>query len=360
MIVLKIWKLCIVCIGAMLILGGCGTKSELKNELDSVTIDIDLPEPDIRSARRLEDVDDAVYEQQLAACELYIESYEMTKTSDYAEKYKDDVKKERVAYYCNERRKELQLDIATSLEDNIYSMVKSVEDCDNISAYIKRVNYDTVNFYDYYSEYINSNDETDALCKILKTFYEKTNVLAFRFMAEHEEEFIKAALERIEANARQNDSLNMYIAENNELTKALNEVYGGVPEDYAVPIREANIKLARKLLESDNELTEDDIDILMQQLGEPTPEPSESPTPEPTDTPSPTDTPRPTQTPRPTSTPRPTQAPIQRPQPTQRPEPEEERPVVTASPATEPPTDPPAATSAPEPTGQNSYYFELD
>ena len=340
---MKRWRLYLVCAAAALVLCGCGTNSELKAELDSVKLDIELPSPRNSNARQLADVDDDIYEQQLAACELYIEAYELTDTVDYAEKYKDAVKKERVGFYCNERRKELQLDIATSLQDNVFSMVKNVEDCDNISAYIKRVNYDVVNFYDYYSEYMNSNDETDALCLILKTFHEKNNVLAFRFMDENKEDFIKAALERIEYNARQTESLNMYISENNEIIKALNEVYGGVPEDYAVPIREANIKLARKLLEQDSDLTEENIDLLMQQLGEPTPAPTASPTPKPTPTATAEPTPRPTAAPRPT--PRPTPAPTAAPQPTRAPQ-------VRVPVEPDPPT--------PEPEGQDSYYFELD
>ena len=129
---------------------GCGSNSDIKAELDSVELELDLPEPSGRSARRLDEVDDDVYEQQIAACELYIEAYELTNTVDFTEKYKDDVKKDRVAYYCNERRKELQLDIATKLQDNIYSMVRAVEDCENISAYITRVNYDVLNLLLFY------------------------------------------------------------------------------------------------------------------------------------------------------------------------------------------------------------------
>lgn len=345
MIALKTWKVCLVCVGMLFLLGGCGSNTAIKDELAAVSIDIDLPAPSSKNIKKLSQADDAVYEQQLAACELYIEAYELTDTSDYVEKYKDDVKKEKVAFYCNERRKELQLEISTALQDNIYSMVKNVEDCENISAYITRVDYDAVNFYDYYAEYLNSSDKTDALCTILKVFYEKTNILAFRFMAEHEEDFVKAALVRIEENARQNDNLNMYIAENNELTKALNEMYGGVPEDYAVPISEANRRLARKLLESDSELSTDAIDSLMYQLGEPTPAPTESPTPRPTPTPEPTPSP----TPRPTRTPSPTQSPTQRPA----------TPAPTQPPAAAQPTSPPQ-TGGTADEGPSSYYFTIE
>lgn len=334
--ILKKVKLLIVCAFLMIFAAGCGDKTELKAELENIKLTTELPAVRVTDCSRLEEADDEVYRQQLAACEMYIESYEITKTSDFVEKYKDDVKEDRVAYYCNDRRKELQLEISTALYDNIFSIVKSVEDCDNISAYIKRVNYDVVNFYDYYADYLNSNDKTEALCTILTKFYERTNVLAFRFMEDNREEIIDAALTKIEKNARANDSLNMYIAMNNEIVRALNNVFGGVPEDYAIPISEANIKLARKLLESDNDLTEEDIDTLMRQLGEPTEEPEETPTPEPT----PEVTEKPEATAVPTPTARPTSAPVRTAAPVRQPDPTPAPPRPTPAPVYEPePTD---------------------
>lgn len=341
----------LVCVILILFAAGCGNKSVLKSELDEKQLTIELPPVRQENCDRLEDADDAVYEQQLAACEMYIEAYEITKTSDYVEKYKDEIDEDRVAYYCNNRRKELQLEISTDLYDNIFAMVKSVEDCDNITAYIKRVNYDVVNFYDYYSEYLNSNDSEEILCKILTKFYERTNVLAFRFMEEHYDDIINAALEKIEENARANEDLNMYIAMNNDIIRALNTVYGGVPEDYSIPIAEANMKLARKLLESDNELTEKDIDTLMQQLGEPTPTPE--PTPIPTPTPTPTPEPTPVPTPAPTPAPARTQAPVKTQPPV----------VPTVPPQPEQPESnyveiEPEPTESYDESGQN-YIFEL-
>ncbi len=335
----------------MLLLGsGCSDKSSLKSELENVKLTMELPPVTNEGSTRLADIDDDVYQQQLAACEMYYEAYDITRTSDYAEKYKDEVKEKRVGYYCNKRRKELQLDIATQLNDNVYVMVKSVEDCGNISAYLKRVNSDAETFYDYYADYRYSDDEEDALCDILITFYEKSNVLAFCFMAEHQEDIVDAAVNAIVSNSRATDSLNMYIAKNNELIKALNTVYGGVSTEYSEVITTANVALARKLLESDNDLSEADIDTLMRQLGEPTPtpeateEPTEAPTEEPTEKP----TEKPAETPEPTATVRPTQKPV----------------VVTTPPATQAPAPTAKATAVPEinqPTETPQiYYFDID
>lgn len=339
-------KILLIAAALLGLLSGCGDKSVLKSELELVNIKSELPEVGTEDCDRLDEADEYVYEQQLAACDMYIEAYERTKSSDYAEKYKDDLDKDLVSYLCNNRRKELYEDIEKQLHDNIFLMVKTVEDCDNIPAYIERVNADVVNFYDYYNEYMNSDDQNEALCKILKTFYERTNILAFTFMSEHKEEFIDAALEKIEENAWANDDLNMRIAMNNEYIKALNIVYDGVPSEYALQIEEANMKLARKLLESDAELSKEDVDKIMHQLGEPTPTPKGTPTPHPTPETSPTSLPVPRPTPKPT------------PVPTPKPTP---KPVPTKTPETPKPV---VQTPEPEPTeetsGSNSYTFSID
>ena len=355
-------KLCILFVLLLLLVSGCSQKSSLKAELETINISGELPPVRITGAKYLDEIDDYVYEQQLAACEMYIEAYELTKTTDFTEKYKGDVKADRVGYYCNERRKELQLDIATHLHDNIYVMVRSVEDCDNIAAYLKRVNYDAVNFYDYYNEFLNSGNEEEALREILVTFYEKSNILAFRFMEEYKEDIINAVLDKIESNLYEDESLNMYIAMNNEMIKAINSVYGGVPTEYSQQITNANISLARRMLEEDNDLSEETIDSLMYQLGEPTPEP------EPTEEPTPEAEPESEREQKdenvpklePTPTPQPTPAPVKTPAPVRK----TPQPAPTRTPAAPAATQkvvpaPAPVQPAPETTPQ-VYVFETD
>ncbi len=299
-------KLSVICAVFLLLISGCGRKSELTAELEGIELTNSLPSVKITDCKRLEDADDAVYEQQIAACEMYYEAYDLTRSSDFFDEYEDSLGKDKIAYYCNSRRKDLQLDIATKLSDNIYMMVKSVKDCDNIEAYLNRVNYDAVNFYDYYADYMLTDGDDDAACAILTTFYERSNILAFRFMEENKYKFIKSAVAKITSNSRETESLNKYILMNNELIKALNIVYGGIPSEYAEPVTEANVTLVRKLLEEDNDLSEEDIDTLMYQLGEPTP------TPEPTETPEPTKEPEITEEPAPVTTVPTTPAPVTR------------------------------------------------
>lgn len=276
-------KLCAVLGVMLLLISGCGnSKGALKGALRDISLTKELPAVRIADCHHLREMDEAVYEQQIAACEMYSEAYNLTKTSDFKEKYKD-VDKKNVAQYCQSRRQELQLDIATQLNDNIYEMIKTVEDCSNISAYLKRVNYDAVNFYDYYTAYINApSADGTAACRMLMAFYERSNILAFRFMDENKDDIIGKAVDQIITNSHQTEDLNKYISLNNELVRALNTVYGGVPAEYADSITKANIRLVRNLLEEDNDLSSEDIEKLMRQLGEPTPAPTETPTPVPT------------------------------------------------------------------------------
>lgn len=309
-------KTCLVCLISIFCLAGCGEKSDLKNELNAVRPTYTLPKVTVSNCRYLDQADETVYEQQVAACDLYYEAYYLTRSADYIEKYEDTVKSERIFQYCNERRKELNSEIEDQLRENIREAVRTVEDCDNIDAYIDRVISDTVDFYDYYAQYVYAEDRderVDSACKILKGFHERSNILAFSFMKENKQDFIDLSMERIVENSNAVDTFSMYITENNEIVKALNAVYGGIRSDRSEVINSATIKLVRKMLEDDNELDEDSINTLMQQLGEPTPTPELTPTPEPSlePTPEPTismEAPVPQQ---PTQTPTKTQAPQQ-------------------------------------------------
>ena len=239
------------------------------------------------------------------------------------------VDSELIAYYCNNRRSELVDEISEDLRENIREIVETVQDCETIDAYIDRVVYDTLNFYDYYADYVYAeNDEefVDSACNILKVFYERTNILAFSFMKENKDDFVSSATYRIVNNSNAHDTYSMYITENNDIIEALNVVYNGVDANTAEIIHDATIKLIRKMLEDDNELDTKSINALMEQLGEPTP------TPEPTPEPTPSELPQQTQTPTPEPTPvPPTQAPVRTEPPVQH----TQKPVSTPVPTEE-------------------------
>lgn len=301
-------KLAAVCGFLVLILAGCGEKSDLKAELDAIEFEAELPAVNITDCRYLSQADEEVYKQQIAACELYNEVYRLTDGNVFKEKY-EDVKEKRLFHECYNKRKEMNLDIATALNDNVRAMVYSVEDCENISAYLKRVIDDTEDFYDYYDAYMNAEGDIGPACNILKAFYERSNILAFRFMNENRDDMISSAVQRIVENSYSTDDLHKYISENNDLIKALNTVFGGVSGEYSDLITTSEIRLVRRMLEESNNLAADDIDSLMYQLGEPSPEPTHTATPEPTEKPTHTPEPEDDRTPAPQRTPAPTPAP---------------------------------------------------
>lgn len=336
-------KFLTVCAIMLLLLTSCGDKSDLKSRLDGVQITTELPPVSDILCSKLADADDEVYEQQLAACEMYIEAYDLTRSAVFIEKYKDEVNEERIEFYCNKRRKELQTEIGKQLSDNVHELIKTVTDCDNPEAYLDRVNLDTELFYDYYSDYMYSDDTNKALCNILRVFHERSNILAFRFMDDNREEIIRAAMRTIEENSDADTDLNMYLAMNNELIRALNNVYGGVNQVYADKIKSANVDLARKLLQSDDNLSEKTINELVAQLGQPTAEPTAKPTPKP----------EPSETPKPQPTLVPTQVPTPKPTPTPTP-----KPTPTPTPKPQPTPEPAAETPAQEPENSDNSYGE--
>ena len=334
-------KLAFLCGILVLILVGCGENSELKAELDAIEFEAELPAVNITDCRYLSQADDEVYRQQIAACELYNEAYRLTDGNVYKKKYKD-IKEKKLFHECYEKRKTLDLGIATALNDNVNAMVYSVEDCENIRAYLKRVIDDTEDFYDYYDAYVNASDDIGPACNILKSFYERSNILAFRFMNEHREDMVHSAVQRIVKNSYETEDLHKYISENNDLIKALNTVYGGVSTEYTKLVTEAEIRLVRRMLEESNTLAAEDIDKLMYQLGEATPAPTEEPTPEPTE--------------EPTQSPEPTEEPTQRPQITDAPTRTPVTPAPAQIPAVVPTQRPVIVTEAPTSTPE-IYIF---
>lgn len=309
-------------------LSGCADYDSIKTSLADITIDNVMEEVDEdASYRSLAEIDDLVYEEQLAACVMYSDAYKKTYYKDYAEESHNE---EKVAELCTNRRHEVNTDIEIAFAINIYRLLQDVRDCSNIDAYVVKTHKDVLDFYDIYDKYLNGDDPDGALVDMALEYADRSNILALTFLADVKPEVCRAALNKIEENADNDKDLRVYINLNNEIISALNTLYGAVPEEYAERITKINTSLAKKLLMSMETLTEDEKKDLLEQL-EPTPEPTEVPTPTPRPTPTPT--------PAPSPTPRPTAAPTAR--PTARP--------ATAAPATVVPSTAVPATPAPTP-----------
>lgn len=343
-------SLCVICCALLVsLLSGCANYDDIAASLDDVTITNTLPRvPENASYRYLEDIDELVYEQQLNACTMYADSYNET----YYQQFEDGERKsDRLAYMCTEKRQSINTEIETAYAVNIYRLLQDVTDCSNPDAYVVKTHNDVLDFYDLYNEYISGDDPQQTLVDILIEYYERSNILAFTFLGENDTRVFQAALAKIEENASAEEDFRFYVNENNTIITALNEVYGGVPAEYADKMSELNTALAEKLLMSLESITDEERLRLLEQLhpASPSPSPSASPSTSPWASEDPTatlpplatripSTAAPSATTRPTATPRPTAAPTIRPIPTAEPEPD-----PTATPR-------PSATDAPKPT----------
>ena len=295
-------------------LTGCSDNEDVSKTLENITVVNTLPEvgEDV-GYTSLSQIDDYVYEQQLAACEMYIDACNQTNfrnfTQDYNSLENKDLTKEqkKISSMCTTRRREILDEIEVEFCLNIYRLLKSVEDCPNIDAYVKKALNDVLDFYDVYGSYLNG-DEQDALIDMLVEYYTRTNVLALSFLDENKNAVCKAAVKRISNNADMTEDLRMYVSENNEIIKALNTIYGNIPSTYANKITDDSSYLAKKLIASMETLSNEEKLEMIYQL-DPTPSPTPKATPTPTPSPSPSPSPTPKATPTPTRTPTPTKAP---------------------------------------------------
>lgn len=313
--------LCLVCcaLGAFL-MSGCSSNEEVILELSQIRVENVLPNAEERSEyKSLSDIDELVYQQQIAACEMLIDACRQTNYKDYFEeeepqddpKQKMTLKEKKIANLVTQRRHIIYDDIEVAFAVNIYRLLQNVEDCPNMDAYVLKAQKDVSDFYDMYEAYVYGEDPQQALLNILTEYSVKTNVLAFTFLDKNKIEVCEAAKAKIYENSKQTEDLRVYVSENNDIIKSLNSLYGSVPEIYAQSISEDANFLAKKLVLSMESLSHKEKLDLINQI-DPTPSPTPSPTPTPSATPTlaptVTQTPRATQTPRVTATPRPSQS----------------------------------------------------
>ena len=338
-----------MCFLTLICSSGCSDYSSIRSELDQVTIQNTLPEVPSRKAKSIKDVEDDVYDQQIAICEMLTDSYEKTYYQNFTSNNKGSSRK--ISEICNDKRMSINKDIQERFYRNIFDLISDADDCLNPKAYVEKAYDNVLTFYDAYNKYMTDDNKDVNLTNILLNYNERRNVLAHSFLARHEKEVFKAAVAVIEGNAAADDEFRFYVNKNNLIINALNDEFGGVPKEYAERITAASTKLAINLVNSLSSLTDKERKELLDDLAVTSPSPSPTitptPTPRPTLTPAPVmtprpvvtrvpSTPRPVATVRPVSTPRPpepTEAPqpeeeviVQEPEPTEVPQPEEELP----------------------------------
>lgn len=333
----KIPSLLLCSLLAALLLSSCGKYDEVKRTLNEITIQNTLPIVDENDKyTSVDDIDELVYEQQIEACGMFTDTYNKTSFKQFEDgKYK----KKTLEKLCQAKRQEIDLDIATAFDINIYKLLKNTDDCSNMDAYVIRSFNDVADFYDIYDRYKNGDDPNGTLVDMILEYSEHSNLLAYKFLDKNDTKVFKAALMRISDNVESDEYYRQKITENNRIVSALNTIYGGVPEEYSEKIDELNTMLAAKLIRSMKDLTPEQRKKYLEELypSTPSPSPTATATVQPTAVPKPTvtATQRPLataipMTPRPTA--RPTAAPTQRP---------------TSAPTS---TPRPAATAVPQPT----------
>ncbi len=282
----------IASLAVLLLFTGCGDYSSIEAQLRDIEIENRLPDLPEEEIRTMEEAEDAVYVQQLAACEMLSDSYNQTHYTNFLENVNGNDK--RIAEICNKKRKSIDTEIEELYKNNIYKIMENVTDCPNVDAYVTKTYANVLTFYDEYDNYLNADNTDVALTEILSYFYDRTNVLAKSFLSRNEKKVFEAAVSVIEGNAQTDEDFRFYINKNNIIIKALNEIFGGVSLDYANRIEAASDKLAVNLLNSLESLTTRERGLLMDELGLSTPTPSPKPTATPKPSPSPSPTPRPT------------------------------------------------------------------
>lgn len=305
---MKRFLICLLCIGSVFALGGCGKKDEdIYNRIRNTQINIELADVADGKYTSLNEAGDDIYELQLSTCELYIETYRNLNASNFKS---SDINKKKLARACYTRRAELNEDIKVEFYKRLYQLIRNCSDCENQNAFLQRAHNDVLGFYDSYEKYLDAEDTDTALVQMLIDYSQKRNILALSFLERNERKVFNAAINTIEDNAETEENMRFYVNKNINIRDSLKYVYDEIPERYIERIEESHINLSMRLLDSLENITERERAVLIDQLQLATPSPSPSPTPIPT--PSPTPTPTPTPRPTPTPTPRPTQAPTPR------------------------------------------------
>ena len=109
----------VLCVFAALGFSGCTNNSNIKNSLEKVRITSELPTPSEKKYASLEQASDAIYEQQIAACDMYWEAYEKTYYQNFIDEDMKPKDKTRAAHTCNSYRNNILSDLRTDFYKNI-------------------------------------------------------------------------------------------------------------------------------------------------------------------------------------------------------------------------------------------------
>ncbi len=241
----------------VLLLTSCGNVSKMKKELDMIDIESTFPET-VGGFTSVDEIGDAVYEQQLALCVAYCETYEKTRYGMYENKFRD-ITKSKLMSELNNTRSRLNDECVSIFAQNMYSILMDVKDCQNMQTYITKRRNEVLEFFLDYADFVlEKGDVAEKRSTILLKYFEKKNEFAVSFIKNNKDSFINACVEIVERNGDKTDNLRVHVDENNRIIKALNELFDGTSKDVAKRVNVANRKLAEKVLKDMDDLTEEE------------------------------------------------------------------------------------------------------
>lgn len=249
----------------VLVTSSCGSVSRMKGVLDEITIETVFNEP-MTGFTSMEEIGDAVYEQQMILCEAYCETYEKTGYGLYENKF-PDITKSKLMSELNNTRYRLNNECVQKFAINLMLILDEVTDCENKQAYIAKRRNEVLEFYQDYREFnLAKGNAAAKRSTMLLKYFEKNNEFAVSFLKNNKQAFIDACVEVIEANSEKSDDLRKYVLENNKLIKALNELFGGTTKDTAKRVNAANRKLAERILNTMGELTDEEKEAILNEI----------------------------------------------------------------------------------------------
>lgn len=253
---------------AVISLSSCGKYSKLYETLDSLVIETVFPEVD-KSVENIEKAKSEVLLQQKALGEAMIEAYRITDIEVLREKHPDINRNKMMAELSNKRRL-LNSDSVAVFEDNLNILLESVDEQDRF-LYIQNCIEEVETFYQDYEEIIYfGKDNHKTLSKILTTYAFSKNDFAKYIIVENTEKMIEAATLTIEENSKEETSLRSNISKNNQIIRAINEIFSRVKvdESYKTRINDANRKLLTKTLNSISNMSKAERESILNQFEE--------------------------------------------------------------------------------------------
>ena len=264
----KKFKAIICVILAVTSLSSCGKYAKLYETLDNMTLETVFPEIE-SSVASISDAKEYTLIQQKALSEAMVEAYKITDIETLREKH-PDINRDKMMAELSNKRVLLNNDSIIAFRDNINILLEGVDEQDRIS-YIQKCVKEVEDFYLDYDKITDpDNDNHKVISKIFTTYAFSKNEFAKYIIIENAEKITKAATLTIEENAEEETSLRANITKNNQIIRAINEVFGGVNSDesYKTRINNANRKLLTKTLNSMSGMSQAEKDNILSQFEE--------------------------------------------------------------------------------------------